>query len=107
MLGLLGLALLGGPFVSIPSPAFGGDPTLVAIASDPPQLRLPCYSTGCVDEEWRMALGVPANSRVTAAGGRKLPLQLPGSQSRIGLNAPAVSRESRANYSNDWRIGTR
>jgi hypothetical protein len=106
MLGVLGLALLGGPFVTLPSPAFGGDPTLIAIASDPVQLRLPCYSTRCNDEEWRVALG--AGDRLPVGNGiKRRPVELPGSQRKIGLSAPAVSRETRGNYSNDWRIGTR
>ena len=107
MLGMLGLALLGGPFVTLPTPAFGGEPALIALASDPARMRLPCYSTRCGDEEWRLALGAAEGARVTGAARDRKPLQLPGSQRHIGLNAPAVPREHRANYSNDWRIGTR
>ncbi|MBF6025196.1 DUF481 domain-containing protein [Lysobacter niastensis] len=107
MLGVFGLALLGGPFVTLPSPAYGGDPTLIAIAGDPAQMRLPCYSIRCGDEEWRLALGTPENARLAVPESRKPGVQLPGSQRYIGLSAPAVSRESRSNYSNDWRIGTR
>ena len=59
MLGVLGLALLGGPFVTLPMPVTTGDPTLMAIASDPAQMRLYCFSTRCGDEEWQIAMSAP------------------------------------------------
>lgn len=106
MLGALGLALLGGPFVTLPS-LNHGDPTLMALAADPARMRLYCYSTRCGDEEWRRALSpAPAIPKSSKAAPRK-PATLPGSRARIGLSAPAIPRESRASYSSDWRIGTR
>ncbi|HEY5805461.1 MAG TPA: DUF481 domain-containing protein [Lysobacter sp.] len=106
MPGVLGLALLGGSLLTLPSPALNGDPTLIAIASDPAQMRLYCFSTRCGDEEWQ-----PANSAgaptVPATGARPRSVRLPGSQRYAQLSAPATPRESRGNYSNDFRIGTR
>lgn len=109
MLGVLGLALAG-PFITLPSLAYG-DPTLMALAADPAQMRLYCYSTRCGDEEWRLALAPPqpvprTSSRKHAIPPRK-PVALPGSRSLIGLSAPATPRNSKASYSNDWRVGTR
>lgn len=109
MSALLGLALLGGPFVTLPMPVYG-DPTLMALASDPAQMRLYCFSTRCGDEEWRLALAPPpVRAREPAGPGAqsRRPLRLPGSQRYIGLSAPATPRESRGSYSNDFRIGTR
>ncbi|MBX9400410.1 DUF481 domain-containing protein [Lysobacter sp. BMK333-48F3] len=111
MLGAIGLALLGAPLVTLPTPAFGGDPTLIAIASDPARMRLYCLSTRCGDEEWRLAL-TPPPAKAPDIDPLDLPplrnVQLPGSQRRVGgISAPATSRESRAMYSNDYRIGTR
>ncbi len=111
MLGSIGLALLGAPLVTLPTPAFGGDPTLIAIASDPAQMRLYCFSTRCGDEEWRLAMA-PAGPRLPEIDPADLPplrpVVLPGQQRHIGgVSAPATSRESRAMYSNDYRIGTR
>lgn len=54
MLGSLGLVLLTGPFITLPVAAIG-DPALMALGSDPAQLRLFCYSIRCGDEEWRRA----------------------------------------------------
>lgn len=112
MLGAIGLALLGAPLVTLPNPAFGGDPTLIAIASDPAQMRLYCFSTRCGDEEWRVA--VAPKQRLPDIDPAELPplrpnVFLPGQQ-RVGIggvSAPASSRESRAMYSNDHRIGAR
>ncbi|SFK51651.1 Protein of unknown function, DUF481 [Lysobacter sp. cf310] len=110
MSGLLGLALLGGPLLTLPTMPVPGDPTLMALASDPAQMRLYCFSTRCGDEEWRLALAPPPpQARELAEPQRpaRRPLRLPGSQRYIGLSAPAAARESRGAYSNDFRIGTR
>ena len=106
MLGVLGLALLGGPFVTLPMPVSSGDPTLMALAADPAQMRLYCLSTRCGDEEWRLALSPPAEP-LPVSDGRHRPLALPGSQRYANLSAPATPRDSRSMYSNDFRIGTR
>lgn len=105
MLGALGLALLGGPFVTIPSPAYGGDPTLIAIASDPVQMRLPCFSIRCGDSEWRHVLGTDRPELPLA---EQPTVRLPGTRRKIGLSAPAVPRDSRDAYVNlnNWRVGT-
>lgn len=106
MSGVLGLVLLGSPFVTLPSPALNGDPTLIALASDPAQMRLYCFSTRCGDEEWRLALAqqtAPPRARHDS----RRSLRLPGSQRYANLSAPATPRESQSLYSNDWRIGTR
>lgn len=106
MLGVLGLALLGGPLLTLPSPALNGDPTLIAIASDPAQMRLYCFSTRCGDEEWQAKTSSTAVPAPSASASRKS-LRLPGSQRFAQLSAPATPRESRSAYSNDFRIGTR
>jgi len=106
MLGVLGLALLGGPFVTLPMPVTPGDPTLMAIASDPAQMRLYCFSTRCGDEEWQVAMSAPMPVE-SASDARHRPLRLPGSQSYAALSAPATPRDSKGSYSNDFRIGTR
>ncbi|WP_342316759.1 DUF481 domain-containing protein [Lysobacter sp. FW306-1B-D06B] len=105
MLGALGLALLGGPFVTLPLPVSPGDPTLMAIAADPAQMRLYCFSTRCGDAEWQVAMSAPMPVERSDAGRRSL--RLPGSQSYAPLSAPATPRESQTLYSNDFRIGTR
>lgn len=106
----LGLALLGSPFVTLPMPV-AGDPTLMALASDPAQMRLYCFSTRCGDEEWRLALAPPPPPTRALSGMPRAPRArapaLPGNRRYIGLNAPATPRESRGSYSNDFRIGTR
>ena len=105
MLGALGLALLGGPFVTLPMPVFPGDPTLMAIAADPVQMRLYCFSTRCGDVEWKVAMG--GATPVEPSDARHRSLRLPGSQSFAPLSAPATPRDSKTMYSNDFRIGTR
>ncbi|MFC3815116.1 DUF481 domain-containing protein [Lysobacter sp. GCM10012299] len=105
MLGALGTALLGGALLTLPSPALNGDPTLIAIASDPAQMRLYCFSTRCGDEEWQLA--TTSATTVPATTARAKSVRLPGSQRYAQLSAPATPRESRGNYSNDFRIGTR
>ncbi|RPE79793.1 DUF481 domain-containing protein [Vulcaniibacterium tengchongense] len=105
MLGALAYALLSGPFVTMPLPVVTGDPTLIAIASDPAQMRLYCFSTRCGDEEWRLALAPPRDPIIPAR--REAPPPLPGSQRYAALSAPATPRESRELYSNDYRIGGR
>ena len=104
MLGALGLAL-SGAFLTLPSPALNGDPTLIAIASDPAQMRLYCFSTRCGDAEWRLATSAPAPVEPTESHRRTL--RLPGSQSYAPLGAPATPRDRSSLYSNDFRIGTR
>lgn len=107
MLGTLGLVLLTAPFVTLPTPAFNGDPVLVALGSDPARLRLFCYSTRCGDEEWRR---LRSPSRHLVFGGPTRPWShssLPGSTPWIGLHVSARLRQSAASYANDWRIGTR
>ncbi|UNK48627.1 DUF481 domain-containing protein [Lysobacter sp. S4-A87] len=102
---MLGVALLGGAILTLPSPALNGDPTLIAIASDPAQMRLYCFSTRCGDEEWQLATSPTPTVPSTTA--RAKTLRLPGSQRYAQLSAPATPRESRSSYSNDFRIGTR
>lgn len=106
MFAALGLAVLAGPFVTLPSPQFGGDPMLIALGSDPARLRLHCYSTRCGDEEWRQQLlpSTPATDRRRANTRRP---RLPGTSAALPLRAPTIARQSHAGYSNDWRIGTR
>lgn len=106
MSGVLGLVLLASPFVTLPAAsAFGGDASLVALGSDPAQMRLFCYSTRCNDIEWRQArTGQPLR---LADGSRPARPALPGRDPWIQLYAPAIPRDSRASYANDWRIGAR
>lgn len=105
MLGVLATGLLGGAFLTLPSPALNGDPTLIALASDPAQMRLYCFSTRCGDAEWKFAMAAPLP--VPSSGPRGRELRLPGSQRYASLSAPATPRDSKALYSNDFRIGTR
>ncbi|MDI9238484.1 DUF481 domain-containing protein [Lysobacter sp. LF1] len=105
MLGALATGLLGGAFLTLPSPALNGDPTLIAIASDPAQMRLYCFSTRCGDEEWQVALSAPMPAEPRDP--RQRTVRLPGSQRYASLSAPATPRDSKALYSNDFRIGTR
>lgn len=108
MLDLFGLALLSASLVTLPTPIYGGDPTLIAIANDPAQMRLYCFSTQCGDEEWQLAMSPPTPLPPTPRDLESGPLVLlPGTGGRGGVNAPATPRESRAAYSNDFRIGTR
>ncbi len=107
MLGALGLVLLTAPFVTLPMPAVGGDPTLVALGSDPAQLRLFCYSTRCGDEEWQRARS-PSRQFISSQGRDVVRrAELPGGDPWIGLYVPARARTSAASYANDWRVGTR
>jgi len=106
MFAAMGLAVLAGPFVTLPSPQFGGDPTLIALASDPARMRLYCFSTRCGDEEWRRQL-LPTPSTTGHRRANAQRPRLPGTRAAMPLRAPAVPRDSRSNYSNDWRIGTR
>lgn len=103
MLGAVGLALLSGPFVTIPTPVYGGEPSLVLLASDPANLRLPCYSTQCGDREWRLAGDAKAQRLVTA---NRAPVRLPGSHRRAPLSAPATRRDAAAHYADHFRVGT-
>lgn len=105
MLGAFATGLLGGAFLTLPSPALNGDPTLIAIASDPAQMRLYCFSTRCGDQEWQVAMSAPAPAEPVDP--RHRTLRLPGSQRYASLSAPATPRDSKALYSNDFRIGTR
>jgi len=107
MIAALGLAILAGPFVTLPSPQFGGDPTLIALASDPARLRLHCFSTRCGDEEWRQAVTPATPTSESPRTKKPRRPRLPGAQVALPLRAPATPRDARANYSNDWRIGTR
>ncbi|MGY0557791.1 MULTISPECIES: DUF481 domain-containing protein [unclassified Lysobacter] len=105
MLGTLGLVLLTGPFITLPTAAVA-DPALMALGSDPAQLRLFCYSTRCGDEEWQRA-AARLGDHLTFDSKRGGQLSLPGSGPWIGLSAPARPRDAKASYANDWRIGTR
>jgi hypothetical protein len=105
MSAVLGLALLASPFVALPMPAHG-EPTLIALAADQARRRTYCFSTRCNDEEWRRVLSPSKNAADIYQKARRRPPALPGSRRVVGLRAPARSRESRANYSNRWRIGT-
>lgn len=99
MSGALALALLTGPFVTLPTPVFGGEPALMALARDPANMRLRCWSTRCGDAEWRK----DAPSLATA---ERTPLALPGSRARARLRAPATRRDATAHYANHWRVGS-
>lgn len=104
MLGALGLALLAGPFVTLPATATAEPaPEVAALGADPARMRLWCYSLRCGDEEWRPVRGPASLQFATETGAGPLP----GSEPWIGLSAPATPRDSRASYANDWRIGTR
>lgn len=103
MLGAVGLALLSGPFVSFPTPVYGGEPALIVLASDPANLRLRCYSTQCGDREWRLAGDAKAQRLVTAS---RAPVRLPGSHRRAPLSAPATRRDAAAHYADHFRVGT-
>lgn len=103
MPGAVGLALLLGPFVSIPTPVYGGEPALIALASDPAHLRLPCYSTQCGDGGWRVADGARAPRLVTAT---RRPVSLPGSRRHAPLSAPATRRDASSHYASHFRVGT-
>ena len=110
MLAALGLALLGSPFVTLPPLAHGdpviADPVLMSVATDPARMRLHCFSTRCGDAEWRLALSPPP-AKPRPSTPRKRAIDLPGSRRYIGLSAPRPVRQSRASYSNDFRLGTR
>lgn len=106
MLGALGLVLLTAPFITLPTPAFPADPTLVALGSDPAQLRLFCYSTRCGDEEWRR-MRSPSQQLIGEDSATRRGPALPRSTPWIGLHVSARPRGSADSYSNDWRIGTR
>lgn len=107
MIEIVAFAVLAGPFVTLPSPAFGGNAQLMALGHDPSQLRLYCFSTRCGDEEWHRVLS-PARS---AASDREQTTSrrpvLPGNPHGIGLHAPTSPRHSRTSYANHWRVGTR
>lgn len=103
MLGAVGLALLTGPFVSFPTPVYGGEPALIALASDPANLRVPCYSTQCGDREWRLAGSADAPRLKTAT---HRPVILPGSGRRAPLSAPATRRDAASHYADYFRVGT-
>jgi hypothetical protein len=98
------LLLIASPFLTLPVPA-EGPAGVPALTLDPLWFQpRHCLSTRCGDEEWRRELeGVPA---APVASGQRKP-RLPGNRSALPLSAPARTRESRAAYSNDWRIGTR
>lgn len=99
----LGLALMAGPFLTLPASALVEPaPHVAQLGSDPAHMRLWCYSLRCGDEEWHAPkLERPRFASVRVAG------PLPGSGSWIGLRAPATPRESHASYANDWRVGAR
>lgn len=103
MLGVVALTLLTGPFVSFPTPVYGGEQALVSLASDPANLRLPCYSTRCGDQEWLVAADAKAPRLSTAP---RRPVLLPGSRSRAPLRAPASRRDASSHYANHFRVGT-
>ena len=108
MLGVLGLALLGGPFLTLPSPALqwrpDADRHCERSGADAAVLLFDALRRrGVAGRRLRRR-----RSRCTAsAGARRKSLRLPGSQRYAQLSAPATPRESRGNYSNDFRIGTR
>lgn len=103
MLGAVGLALLTGPFVSIPTPVYGGEPALIVLASDPANLRLHCFSTQCGDREWRVADGTRTPRLVTAT---HRPVNLPGGRRHAPLSAPVTRRDASSHYANHVRVGT-
>lgn len=105
MLGILGLAMLAGPLVTLPATAtIEPAPQVAALGADPARMRLWCYSLRCGDEEWAGPRG-PLPPLQFATDNTATPL--PGNEAWIGLSAPATPRESRASYANDWRIGAR
>lgn len=98
------LLLIAHPFLTLPVPA-AGPAAVPALTIDPLWFQpRHCLSTRCGNEEWRREIeGLPASP---AASGKRRP-RLPGNRTALPLSAPARTRESRAAYSNDWRIGTR
>jgi hypothetical protein len=95
------LLLIANPFLTLPLPA-AGPAAVPAITIDPLWFQpRHCLSTRCGDEEWRREEGAS-----TGVSGKRRP-RLPGVRSALPLSAPPRTRESRAAYSNDWRIGTR
>ena len=87
------------PFLTTPMPVQEAVP-VEAISIDPIWFRPDCLQVECGDEEWKRQLEpLPVSSK-------RRP-RLPGLRAARPLSAPARSRESRAAYSNDWRIGTR
>lgn len=107
MLGILGLALVSAPFVTLPMPTGYGDPTLVALGSDPARLRLFCYSTRCGDEEWQRARRPSRHGLFDSNAGARGRSGLPGNTPWIGLHVSPQARHTAAAYANDWRIGAR
>ena len=98
------LLLIAQPFLTLPVPA-AGPAAVPALTVDPLWFQpRHCLSTRCGDEEWRRE--VEGGSGARAAAVQRKP-RLPGVRTALPLSAPARSRESRAAYSNDWRIGTR
>lgn len=95
-----GFLAIVSPFLTTPLPVQQAVP-VEAIQIDPIWYRRPdCLQVRCGDEEWRRELEpLPLSARQKP--------RLPGVRAARALSAPARSRESRAAYSNDWRIGTR
>lgn len=87
------------PFATTPIPVQDAAP-VEAISIDPVWFRPDCLKVRCGDEEWQRQLQPLKVSE-------KARPRLPGLRAARALSAPARPRESRAAYSNDWRIGTR
>ena len=108
MLAALGLALLGSPFVTLPTLAHGdpviADPVLMSVATDPARMRLHCFSTRCGDAEWRLALSPPP-AKPRPSTPRKRAIDLPGSRRYIGLSAPVAVRQSQLYLDESRRTG--
>ena len=95
-----GFLAIVSPFLTTPLPVQQAVP-VAAIEIDPIWYRrTDCLRVRCGDEEWRRQLEpLPLATRQKP--------RLPGVRTARPLSAPARARDSRAAYSNDWRIGTR
>jgi len=87
------------PFLTTPMPVQEAAP-VEPIRIDSIWFRPDCLQVECGDEEWARQL------KPLRVSSKRRP-RLPGVRATRPLSAPARARESRAVYSNDWRIGTR
>lgn len=87
------------PFLTLPLPVQDAVP-VDPITIDPIWFRPDCLQVRCGAEEWKREVApLPVSAKQRP--------RLPGLRAARPLSAPARPRESRAMYSNDWRIGTR
>lgn len=96
-----GFLAIVSPFLTAPMPVVQAMPVeAIEIDSIWFARTSDCLQIRCADAEWQREVApLPLASRQNP--------QLPGTRRARPLSAPARARESRAAYSNNWRIGTR